>query len=151
MRRGSPAELVRRPGRWRQSCAAALVLALAHAGRAPGGEPGNVPELFADHVPPVFELVLDRRALCRPRPNRPCEPTPALLTYRTPAGPARQLDVRVRTRGGWRDAHCDVPPLFVELAAPAADGPFAGQTLLPLTTHCRTSSSRYEQHMLREY
>src|SRR5690606_20087594 len=102
-----------------------LVLGLAHAGGAPGGEGGGTPDLFAGHEPLAFELALDRRALCRPRPKRPCAPTQALLTYRSASGDAQRLEVRVRARGGWRDEHCDVPPLFVELAAPPADGPFA--------------------------
>lgn len=145
----SPAELTRRPRRRRLS-AAALVLVLAHAGAA-DGEGDAVPELFADRATLAFELVLDRRALCRPRPSRPCASTPASLTYRTAAGPAHRLDVLVRARGGWRDAHCDVPPLLIEIAAPPESGPFSGQTLLPLTTHCRTASSRYEQYVLKEY
>lgn len=148
---GSPAEPTRRPRRRRLFLAAALVVVLAHAGPAAGGEGDAIPELFADHAPLAFELALDRRALCRPRPTRPCTPTSALLIYRTAAGEAQRLEVRVRTRGGWRDEHCDVPPLFVELAAPPSEGPFSGQTLLPITTHCRTSSSRYEQYVLKEY
>jgi|GEM_PF-233754 len=144
---------LRLPVRNRSLSAAALVLTLglAHAGSPAGREGSAVPELFAADEPLAFELSLDRRALCRPRPRRTCTATPALLTYRTVAGQTQRLDVRVRARGGWRDRHCDVPPLFIKLPAPPVSGPFAAQRLLPLTTHCRTSSARYEQYVLKEY
>ena len=43
------------------------------------------------------------------------------------------------------------PPLFVSFGDETARGTlFEGQTMLPLTTHCRDSSS-YEQYVLKEY
>ena len=52
---------------------------------------------------------------------------------------------------GGRRVTAPIPPLFVSFGDETARGTlFEGQTMLPLTTHCRESSS-YEQYVLKEY
>jgi hypothetical protein len=45
-----------------------------------------------------------------------------------------------------------VPPLSVMFSAGAIDDTlFAGQTMLPMTTHCREKPAEYEQYVLKEH
>jgi hypothetical protein len=75
------------------------------------------------------------------------------LFYRENDGAIVPIDVAVRSRGRWRKetGNCPLPALFVFFDARTAAGtPFAGQTMLPLTTHCRDRAA-YEQYVLKEY
>ena len=59
----------------------------------------------------------------------------------------------MRTRGRWRreTGNCQLPALFVFFDAQTTAGtPFAGQPMLPLTTHCH-EGAKYEQYVLKEY
>lgn len=118
--------------------------------------------LFADHSVLELSLSLDFEALCRPNREPDCDYVPTALGYVSPAGEERAIPVQVLVRGGWRARrdHCDVPPLFVKFTTESVDNtPFAGQTMLPLTTHCRNragsfggaNTREYEQYVLREY
>ena len=149
-----------------------LVMPLAGIG-APGttttgggspGEPGaSVGTLFGGHELLELALAVDFNALCRPNEVKDCDYTPVTLRLQTGAGAEQAIGVQVRVRGGWRARkhHCDVPPLFVRFPVEGVTGtPFAGQTLLPLTTHCRAKVDRglgagggadYEQYVLKEY
>lgn len=119
---------------------------------------------------PLFEgeqvlqlaLAVDFDGLCRPNHEEDCDYTPATLHYIAKDGEDHALPVEIRVRGGWRARrdHCQVPPLFVRFSPEGTAGtPFAGQELLPLTTHCRDSRRRldaatgedYEQYVLKEY
>jgi hypothetical protein len=131
---------------------AAIVLLAVSLDRAMDANAAEAP-LFAADEPLTIELEFDSRALCRPRPDKPCADTPATLSYVTPDG-SSSLNVRLRARGAWRSrkANCSIPPLFVYFDAQVdAGGPFEGQRALPLTTHCRNRSARYEQYVLKEY
>lgn len=118
--------------------------------------------LFNDDTVLELSLSLDADALCRPNTEPDCDYIPTELRYINLPGEERAIPVQVLVRGGWRARrdHCDVPPLFVKFTAETAGGtPFAGQTMLPLTTHCRNrvgvgeraSAKEYEQYVLREY
>ncbi len=129
------------------------------------------PGLFTDHQVLKLSLLVDFDKLCRPRDDDNCEFTPTTMVYETSAGEKRNVPVEIRIRGGWRALreNCTVPPLFVRFSATETEGtPFAGQDLLPITTHCRstthfdksrgisartsaTSSTDYEQYVLKEY
>ena len=119
--------------------------------------------LFSESGVLELSLSVDFDALCRPNEVEDCNYSPAILRLGTPGGVDRNLPVELRVRGGWRARrdHCEVPPLFVRFAPGGAAGtPFAGQDLLPLTTHCRRKKERglagsagadYEQYVLKEY
>ena len=108
--------------------------------------------LFADHEPLGLELVMENKALCRGQKAR-CEDAPATLKYRAADGTEQAIAVSVRARGKWRNTagNCTIPPLFMTMTG-ATDGTlFEGQSMLPLTTHCRVSPATYEQLVLKEY
>jgi len=115
----------------------------------------QVPELFDTEEPLAMELRMNVRDLCRgAKQDGECAAgAPATLSYVDSDGAEQRLDVRLRPRGKWRaeSGHCAIPPLFVSFDANTALGTiFEGQTMLPLTTHCRETSS-YEQYVLKEY
>lgn len=65
----------------------------------------------------------------------------------------RQLPVKLRMRSGFRtrDNNCSFPQFFIDFtSADTAGTPFAGQQILPLTTHCR-SDSVYSRYLHREF
>ena len=79
---------------------------------------------------------------------------PATLRYTTDAGVERELRIALRTRGNFRlqQGICDFPSFFLRVDAPASsETVFAGQSVLPLLTHCRTNRREYEQFVLLEY
>jgi len=121
---------------------------------APTSGSGAEFELFGPHEPLALELVVDLDALCRKDSDDGCPDTPGTLTYSAGDGRSQSIAIHVRARGNWRRArkNCKVPPLFLLFAESAVAGtPFEGQSLLPLTTHCRPNPSSYEQYVLKEY
>jgi len=126
---------------------------------APASDAG----LFDENGVLDLSLEVDFDALCRPREVEDCQYWPTKLGYRDAEGVERKISVEIRIRGGWRSrkAHCKVPPLFVRFLATDTQGtPFAGQDLLPLTTHCKSRgpagssaavSKEYQQYVIKEY
>ena len=115
---------------------------------APAAEP-----VFAALAPLELELVFDAAALCRDPRREACEDAAATLVYRSAGGESVPIEVTLRVRGRWRKetADCRLPALFVFFTEPhAAETPFAGEKMLPLTTHCREGRG-YEQYVLKEY
>lgn len=139
-------------------CAVAIgVLTLAGSGRAHAATPdGTVPlvsiGLFDEQPPLSMELVFDARALCRKPANTSCEDLPATLAYRDALGDERRVTVTLRTRGRYRadTVECGLPALFVFFTGDTRDTLFAGESMLPLTTHCKRSAE-HEQYVLKEY
>ena len=133
------------------STAAFAIAAFALPAKAAAERAG----LFAAHEPIAIELSMDMRELCRGTPSGGCEDTPAQLTYTGGDGTERRIDIRVRPRGKWRNeaGNCAVPPLFVFFVDGSATTgtPFEGETMLPLTTHCRERPTSYEQYVFKEY
>ena len=153
-------------GNWccRLSLLAVLLASTTTAAQPPdpGSRDAGGKPLFADDSVLELSLSLDFEALCRPNREPDCDYIDSVLGYLDPAGEQRAIPIQVLVRGGWRARrdHCDVPPLFVKFTAGAAgDTPFAGQSMLPLTTHCRNrrgsfggaNPREYEQYVLREY
>jgi hypothetical protein len=147
---------------WNYLLAALLSCAAMAAPPDPNGP--AVPDKPLFNSDSVLELALqvDFDALCRPNREPDCDYVPATLFYTDPEGGQTGIPVELKVRGGWRARrdHCDVPPLFIRFSAEGTGGtPFAGQELLPLTTHCRDGRTRYggagardyEQYVLREF
>jgi hypothetical protein len=137
-----------------------LATALLHA--APSH--AEVP-LFTSDTVMKLTIPLDFKTLCRPRETDECEFAPTTLIYVDDIGEKRSVPVEVKVRGGWRSLarNCSTPLLWLRFAESDVEGtPFAGQGLLPLTTHCgkgisveaitrATPRSDYEQYLLREF
>jgi len=155
-----PAEaprLARRRVGGRVAVAALGVAAAAAGARAVAAEaplaPRSAPTLFSERAPLDVELVFDAARFCRNVQNSGCEDAPGTLRYRLGDGSVRDVAVTLRARGRWRKdtADCRLPALFVFFDAATASGtPFAGERMLPLTTHCQNAPS-YEQNVLKEY
>jgi AAA family ATP:ADP antiporter len=129
--------------------AATFAVAAFAVQRPAAAQPGA---LFAEHEPIALELVMEDKALCRGQRAR-CEDAPATLVYRATDGAEQSIAVSVRARGKWRNTagNCTIPPLFVTMTGATAGTLFDGQTMLPVTTHCRVSPASYEQLVLKEY
>lgn len=88
-----------------------------------------------------------------PRENQ-CEDVPGWIGYKDEKGNQHRVDIDIRTRGRWdpATANCDFPSLFVYFDEAGAKGTvFEGQTMLPLTTHCRHNYRNYEDYIQLEY
>jgi AAA family ATP:ADP antiporter len=124
---------------------------LAHARESTADAPAQ--HVFMAIEPLELELSYDSADLCRQQGRGACGDAPATLAYRAPDGTAAPLEVALRLRGRWRKetGDCQLPALFVLFPdTHAAGSPFAGEKMLPLTTHCREGGS-YEQYVLKEY
>jgi AAA family ATP:ADP antiporter len=121
----------------------------AHAAADGHGAPRG---LFDDAQPIQMELVFDSRALCRNPERAECTDLPATLVYRDASDLEQRVTVALRTRGRYRadTVQCDLPALFVFFTGETRDTLFAGESMLPLTTHCDRGAA-YEQYLLKEY
>ncbi len=78
----------------------------------------------------------------------------ARLSYPLDGQQNRDIPLQVRTRGTWRLRRdiCTIPPLFLVFPQEQTEGTlFAGQDLLPLTTHCSSKYGRHDNYVLKEY
>jgi len=76
------------------------------------------------------------------------------LSYTDAAGATHTVDLRLRTRGKYRNQKriCSFAPIRLNFRKKQVAGTeFAGQDKLKLVTHCKSSSGRYEQMVLKEY
>jgi len=76
------------------------------------------------------------------------------LSYTDTAGVAHTLDLKLRTRGKYRNQKktCSFAPIRLNFRKKQVAGTeFAGQDKLKLITHCKIGSDRYEQLVLKEY
>jgi len=110
--------------------------------------------LFLDDRPLEMDLYLDLKELCREEDPAECQDVPATLTYVLDGQQSPDIPVQVKTRGSWRLKRetCTIPPLF--LVFPQKQGKatlFAGQEILPLTTHCSSKRGRNDDYVLKEY
>jgi hypothetical protein len=133
--------------------AAVGVVALASSAPADAAEAeARAQRLFDAAHPLEMQLVFDARALCRNPELSRCADLPATLVYRDAADRERRVTVALRTRGRYRadTVQCELPALFVFFTDDARDTLFAGESMLPLTTHCSRGAA-YEQYLLKEY
>jgi hypothetical protein len=106
-----------------------------------------------DEAPALeMDLVFDSRALCRNPERAACADLPATLVYRDASDLERRVAVALRTRGRYRadTVQCELPALFVFFTGDTQGTLFAGESMLPLTTHCARGAT-YEQYLLKEY
>lgn len=114
--------------------------------------PGAPAPLFAHMQPLEITLTADFKSIGQRSGWETDRWYDARLTM-TEAEKTRSLDVRLKLRSGFRtrDNNCNFPQFFLSLdTAQATDTVFAGQNILPLTTHCR-GSSIYSRYIHREY
>ena len=110
--------------------------------------------MFDDSSVLQMQLRFDFDAFCDNPDKQDCADVPAEIVYTDLDGEAVSVDVRLRIRGRWsnRTAGCQLPALFVYFnESETAGTPFAGQSMLPLTTHCRHLHKRYSEYLLSEY
>lgn len=121
--------------------------------------------LFSSHAMMEMTIPLDFKSLCRPRETPDCDYTPTVLEYKDEQGQTHSIDIEIKIRGGWRSLtrNCSAPLLFIRFNEQQTAGtPFAGQSMLPLTTHCgqglslessrvKQSHVTWEQYLLKEY
>ena len=75
----------------------------------------------------------------------------ATIAYADSGGRTVTIPVRLRTRGIWRLANCEFPPLRLNFAKDDAKGTLFAKLDKPkLVTHCR-DSDEYEQYLLQEF
>jgi AAA family ATP:ADP antiporter len=144
--------LAARAASWVAAAVGVVALASsAPAEAAPDGQ-SSAQRLFDAAEALEMELVFDRGALCRNPQRAQCADSPATLVYRDAAGREQRVPVALRTRGRYRadTVQCELPALFVFFTGDTRDTLFAGESMLPLTTHC-SREGEYEQYLLKEY
>ncbi len=133
----------------------ALVAAqLAYAGLLWADRAAAQAPLFTDSAPLAMELTVDLDAICRDPEVLDCSDVPARLSYGTAGGTQHQFDVLLKTRGrgSVRTSGCAFPSLFVRFRPEQTRGTlFAGQPVLPFTTHCLNHSNAYHDYLKVEY
>jgi hypothetical protein len=143
-----------RASRIRMRVGVLAALSFLGAASTPFAEAAPASDLFTAREPLLVELALDFGALCRGERSAKCEDAHGTLSYLDADGTEHGIGVTVRARGRWRNesGNCTVPPLSVTFDSGATDDTlFAGQTMLPLTTHCRDTPTEYEQYVLKEH
>jgi len=149
--------------RLRWLAAVALVAALPPArvtAQAPAAQAPQQPQTArAAPAPPaplfraddLIELTLrtDLRHLMRDRDSLTAPWREATLTVAGAGGaPATTVPLRVKTRGIYRLAHCDIPPIRLRFSEKDVRGtPFDSLGRPKLTSACR-NSDEYEQYVL---
>jgi len=110
--------------------------------------------LFLEDQVLKMDLIFESRDLCRDEDRSRCKDVPAILTYSADGQKDQEMPVLLKTRGNWRLRRdiCTIPPLFIIFPEEKTEGTlFAGQDLLPLTTHCSSKRGRYDDYVLKEY
>lgn len=110
--------------------------------------------LFASDETLELGMELDFGDLCLNPEAGDCAKARAVILYRDDDGSQRRLDVRLKTRGRWRKdtGNCAFPALFIDFdGTDTADTPFAGQDVLPFTSHCQHFRKEYHAYTLLEF
>ncbi len=101
-----------------------------------------------------MDLFLDTRELCRLEDKSRCQDLPVRLSYSFNGQEEQNIQLMVKTRGSWRLRRdiCTMPPLFLIFPEEQTEGTlFAGQDVLPLTTHCSSKLGKTDDYVLKEY
>ena len=129
---------------------AGLLARSAGAQTPPDSEPLARARLFDAAEPLALTLTADFGALAKNRGgDKPDHP--GVLSYVTPTGDSVAVGVRLHTRGHYRLATCQYPPLKVVFdREQSTHTVFAHQGSLKLTVQCRGGRS-YANYLLEEY
>lgn len=112
-------------------------------------KPYTPPAIFAEQTPlaitltgPFRQLRKDRKGTTPYRPGK--------ISYTGDSGVVT-VPVRLRTRGIWRRANCDIPPILMNFTRDSTKKTlFARTDRLRLSLHCRDSDD-HEQYVLQEH
>lgn len=144
--------------RWaRGACLAITVLAGAVQGQEaqPQGSPAekksyNPPPAFSSSSIVEFTLHAPFGKLRRDRQEE-TEYRTGYITYNDHTNGATRVPVRLRTRGIWRKANCQIPPLMFNLTKDSTKGTVFGRLdRVRFSFHCR-DVDEYEQYVLQEH
>lgn len=108
--------------------------------------------LFAEQRPFDMAVSADFKALLRRSEWKEGVWHDATVQVAGQDGTIRALPVRISVRSGFRtrNDNCRFPQFFIDFSGADATGTvFEGQSLLPMTTHCR-ASARYSRYVHRE-
>ena len=125
------------------------VHAPAHAQRPDTAIAAPDSGFFSRETPLTVTIVANFNALRRDRDTNP-EWRTGTLRWADSGGSTREVAVRLRPRGVWRRANCDMPPLRLDVPRTRLAGtPFAGINRPKLVNTCR-NVNRFEQYILQE-
>jgi hypothetical protein len=144
--------LAARAASWVAAAIGVVAVASSAPAHAAAGGDARSSGLFDEVAPLEMELVFDWRALCRNPDRAQCVDLPATIVYRDALDHEQRVTVALRTRGRYRKdtVECALPALFVFFTGDTRGTLFAGESMLPLTTHCARTVV-YEQYLLKEY
>ncbi len=129
-----------------------MALCLVSAQSWAAAPDSNRAALFASEAPFDMVVAADFKRLLRRSEWREGVWYDATVQVAADDGSIRALPARVTVRTGFRtrNDNCRFPQFFIDFSgADAAGTVFAGQNLLPMTTHCR-ASTRYSRYVHRE-
>lgn len=135
------------------TCSAALMfLALSTEIVAQPADGAAAAPLFTSHEVIDVRIEAPIATLLRERPDE--EYLKGAFYLRLADGSEQTFDLKLRTRGNFRREKviCTLPPIRLNFRKEQLAGTlFAGQDKLKLVTHCRSTSDRFQQLVLREY
>jgi hypothetical protein len=108
--------------------------------------------LFSSHNLLEIRIEAPLSQLIRERPDK--DYLDGKLSYADAEGVAHSFDLKLRTRGKYRNQKrtCVFAPVRLNFRKKQVVGTeFAGQDKLKLITHCKSNSNRHEQLVLKEY
>lgn len=112
-------------------------------------KPYVTPPMFMAERPLEFTLHAPFSKLRRDR-QESTEYRAGFITYTGPNGAVR-VPLRMRTRGVWRKANCEIPPLMLNFTKDSTKGTEFGRVdRVRFSFHCRDLDD-YEQYVLQEY
>jgi hypothetical protein len=105
--------------------------------------------LFQDNTALAVTITAPLTTLVRERPKD--DYLEGVFEFTETDGSTVKLDIQIRTRGHFRHANCDFPPLSLNFKKKQTSGTlFDNQNKMKLVVHC-DNHVRYEQNVLREY
>ena len=131
-------------------CCVAAPVAAQTAADTSAPKPYEIPKLFSSDSLIQFTLTTNLRAITRARSGAPRYHT-AKLTYSDTGSAPITIPLRVRGRGHWRRANCEMPPILLNFWTDSSKKTlFARLDRGRLVVHCRNSDA-YEQYVLQEF
>jgi hypothetical protein len=132
------------------SCCLIPAVAGAQAATDSTPKPYKLPKLFSSDSIIRFTLTTNLRAITRARRGEPRYHLAKLAYPDTGAAPIT-VPLRVRGRGHWRRANCEMPPLLLNFWTDSSKKTlFARLDRGRLVVHCRNNDA-YEQYVLQEF